>query len=261
MNTVNSVKKESNAALVLEFCVNLARCMVISGANLERVDLSMNLICRAYGLTDVSIFLLSSHISLSAKDEAGNYFSRQVTIPPSIIHLERLKRLNRLSYTVVNEKPEAWRLQGMLDEALNAREYHEAAFAVGQIGAIVCLSLIFGGGLTEVLITAVLTLALRFVGKLMKHAELNRLVATALIMSLATFAVMVLHTAGITSKPAALIITLCMIFLPGIPLVNAVRNLLCDHEMNGLLQHSMQNIWHPDARILQHISYILQSFR
>ncbi|MBQ3290842.1 MAG: threonine/serine exporter family protein [Mogibacterium sp.] len=233
---MNKSKQESNAALVLEFCVNLARCMVISGANLERVDLTMTLICRAYGFTDVSIFLLSSHISLSAKDPAGNYFSRQVTILPASIHLERLKRLNRLSYTVVNEKPQASELHAMLDEAWRAREYSEAALTAGQVGAIASLCLIFGGGITEVLITAVLTIALRFVGRLMRRIDLNRLVASALTMTIATLAVMVMYTAGITAKPQVLFITLCMIFLPGIPLVNAVRNLICDHEMNGVLQ-------------------------
>ena len=228
--------EESNAELVLEFCVSLARCMVMSGANLERVDLAMALICRAYGFTDVSIFLLSSHISLSGRDEAGNYISRQVTIPPAGIHLERLKRLNRLSYMVVNEKPAASKLQAMLDEAWQAREYHEAALTAGQVGAMICLCLIFGGGITEVIITAVITIALRFVGRLMRHIDLNRLVASALTMSIATLAVMCLYTVGITGKPAVIIITLCMIFLPGIPLVNAVRNLFCDHEMNGVLQ-------------------------
>ena len=229
-------RENNKSQLVLEFCVNLARCMVITGANLERVELAMALICRAYGFTDVSIFLLSSHISLSAKDAEGLYISRQVTIPPAAIHLERLKRLNRLSYTVVNERPEPSKLAGMLDEAWIAREYPEGIVMTGQAAAMICLSLIFGGGLTEVIAAAVITVCLRFLGRLISRMDMNRLVASSLTMSLATLAVMLLYTAGISSKPAVLIITLSMIFLPGIPLVNAVRNLICDHEMNGVMQ-------------------------
>ena len=101
---------------------------------------------------------------------------------------------------------------------------------------MICLSLIFGGGLAEVICAAVITVALRFFVKLMQRIDMNRLVASAVTMSAATLAVMLLYTAGITSEPAVLIITLSMIFLPGIPLVNAVRNLICDHEMNGVLQ-------------------------
>ena len=222
--------------LIIEFCVELARRMIISGANLERVDLAAALICRAYGLTDVSLFLLSSHISLSARDGAGNYVSRQVTISPSSIHLERLKRLNRLSYTVVNEKPEPERLAGMLDEASVAREYPAAVILAGQTAAMVCLCLIFGGGLPEVIATIMITVMIRFAGRLVMKLGLNRLVASALTMSIATLVIMLLFAAGVCSKPTVLIITISMIFLPGIPLVNAVRNLFCDHEMNGVLQ-------------------------
>lgn len=226
----------NNTEKILEFCIALAGNMVGSGANLERVELAIELICRAYGLTDVSIFLLSTHLSLSARDRDGNYCSRQISIPPAAIHLERLKRLNRLSYTVVRETPSPDKLQGMLDEACNARTYTGGLVLAGQAGAIICLSLIFGGGPAEVAAAALITVALRFLGKLILRADLNRLVASALTMSLATLVIMLLYTAGISSKPAVLIITISMIFLPGIPLVNAVRNLFCDHEMNGVLQ-------------------------
>ena len=55
---------------ILDFCVELSRRMIISGANLERVSLAVERICRTYQLTDTSLFLLSTHIILSARDEA-----------------------------------------------------------------------------------------------------------------------------------------------------------------------------------------------
>lgn len=97
--------------------------MIVSGANLERVELAVELICRAYGMTDVSLFMLSTHISLGVMDDEGRYVSRQVTVPPLAIHLEKLKKLNRLSYTVVSEKPSPDKLHDMLEEASVAREY------------------------------------------------------------------------------------------------------------------------------------------
>ena len=210
--------------------------MILSGANLERVDLAMELICRAYGLSEVSVFLLSSHISISAKDGSGSYESRQVTIPQASIQLEKLKRLNRLSYTVVADTPPAEKLSAMLEEACRAREYKEGTILAGRMAAMICLSILFGGGPAEVISTAAITVVIHFAGKLIARADLNRLVGSALTMFTATFLVMLLYSAGIISKAPVIIITLSMIFIPGIPLVNAVRNLFCDHEMNGVLQ-------------------------
>ena len=134
------MKPESE--LVLEFCVELSRRMIVSGANLERVQLAVDRICHAYGLTDVSLFLLSGNISLSAVDGEGLYASRQCTIPPAGIHLERLKKLNRLSYTVVSEKPEPQRLYRLLNEASQVKEYPDWAVLLAQAAALSCLCLI-----------------------------------------------------------------------------------------------------------------------
>ncbi|MBR2539849.1 MAG: threonine/serine exporter family protein [Mogibacterium sp.] len=226
----------SKTERVLEFCIELGRRMIIAGANLERVELAMQLICRAYGFLDVSIFLLSSHISVGVMDKDGNYYSRQVNVPPAGIHLEKLKRLNRLSYTVVNEVPDPDKLPEMMEEASAAREYGRMVILAARVAAMICLCLIFGGGIREVAATVVITVLIEFVGRFMQRIDVNRLVSSAAIMCIATVMIMILYVTGLCSKAPVLIITITMIFLPGIPLVNAVRNLVCDHEMNGLLQ-------------------------
>lgn len=220
----------------VDFCVAISAHMVECGANLERVQLALELICRAYGFTDVSIFLLSSHISLSVKDREGNCVVRQATIPPASLHMERLKRLNRLSYNVVNTKPQPYRLEGMLSEAMDARDYSDKAILAAQIAAMICLCLIFGGSAAEVASVAVITLVIHYLAGLLRRIDVNHLVTSALTMTIATLMVYVLFVMGICQKETVAIITISMLFIPGIPLVNAVRNLLCDHEMNGILQ-------------------------
>ena len=210
--------------------------MIVSGANLERIEIAIELICRAYGIDEVSVFLLSSHLSVAVKDSTGYYASRQVNIPPSAIHLEKLKRLNRLSYDVVAKKPPVDDLPQLLYEASNAREYNRWVLLFARVVAMICLSLMFGGGLREVLAALVLTVMIEFVNQIMNHLDLNRLVSSALTMCVGTIVIMLLYYDKLITSAPVLIITITMIFLPGIPLVNAVRNLLCDHEMNGVLQ-------------------------
>jgi uncharacterized membrane protein YjjB (DUF3815 family) len=61
-------------------------------------------------------------------------------------------------------------------------------------------------------------------------------VTNALIMWLATVAAILVMLAGLSSNAPVILITVSMLVIPGIPLVNAVRNLLCGNEMNGILQ-------------------------
>ena len=90
---------------ILDFCVELGRRMIACGANVERVTLAVDRICKTYKLTDVSLFLLSTNIFLSARDSDGFYASRQLTIPPSDINLRRLQSLNRLSFLIAQDEP------------------------------------------------------------------------------------------------------------------------------------------------------------
>ena len=230
------MQKLSKSELVLEFCVELSRRMIVSGANLERVQLAVDRICHAYGLSDVSLFLLSNNISLSAMDAEGHFAARQCTIPPAGIHLERLKKLNRLSYTVVSEKPEPERLYRLLGEASQVRDYPDWAVLLAQIGALSCLCLIFGGGVSEVLSVALVTGVLHYVMLLMAKPGLDRVVTNAATMWLATVAAILVMQTGISTNAPVILITISMLVIPGIPLVNSVRNLLCGNEMNGILQ-------------------------
>ena len=68
MTQENIKNVNNNIEELLNFCVNLSRNMILSGASLERAHLAMEFICRTYGLKDLSIFLLSTHISISAYD-------------------------------------------------------------------------------------------------------------------------------------------------------------------------------------------------
>lgn len=82
--------------IVLEFCVELARRMILAGANVERVQLALERICHAYPLTEIDLFLLTNRISLSAVDEDGMFVIRQCSIPTAGIHLEQLRQLNTI---------------------------------------------------------------------------------------------------------------------------------------------------------------------
>ena len=221
---------------ILIFCVNLSREMITCGANLERVHLAIEFICRAYGLKDVSIFLLSSHISLSAYDKNGKYACRQASIPAAGINLEKLKNLNQLSYKVVEITPTSKVLETMLERALQTKNYSDSIVLFARISAMLCLCFMFGGSFATLIPVAISTALLHFLMIFFEHTGLDRIVINAFMMFLLTTAAIFLTYYNIGDNLAVVIITVSMIVIPGIPLVNAMRNLLCGRENNGILQ-------------------------
>ena len=220
MYTPPSKLNETDIGQILDFVVCLSRDMILSGANLERVELAADKICSSYNLTDISIFLLSTHMSIAAKTQSGLYASRQITIPPAGIHLARLKNLNRLSYRVCGEKPVPSTLQHLLEEAEIVREYPDFV----------------NGSLTDAVCVAVITAGIHYLMMLLSRLSINRFLCDFLYMFAATCMAIFAVYIGFADHFSSVVITITMLILPGIPLVNAVRNLICDHEINGFLQ-------------------------
>lgn len=222
--------------LVLDFCVELSRRMIMSGANVERVNLAIERVLSPYELNDVSIFLLPTYVSVSAKDRSGHCAVRQASIPAGGINLTRLMSLNRLSYTVKEQIPSPDRLAALLEKASDTKDYRDPVVLLGQICAMSCLALLFGGGIREIICVAVVTVLAHYLLILLAIPGVDKMLTNALLMWIVTSAVFLLSSAGITDKQPVVIITALMLVIPGIPLTNAVRSMLCGNELSGGMQ-------------------------
>ena len=229
-------QEKNNIDEVLDFCVNLSRKMIVSGANLERVRLAVEFISRAYNLKDLSIYLLSTHISLSAYDSEGRYASRQASIPPAGINLNRLRSLNQLSYRISEVTPPTKLLAQMLERASHVSEYNSMIILIGKICAVICLCFMFGGSFSDIIPVAFVVALIHFMMQILERTGLDRLVINSLTMFSAVSLAILFVYSGFNDNLPAVIIGVSLLVIPGIPLVNAMRNLLCGSEINGILQ-------------------------
>ncbi len=230
------LKQKTYLGEILDFCTELGSRMIGSGANIERVSLAVETICHAYQLTDFSLFLLNSHMSLSARDKNGIYASRQKTVPSASIHLSRLKSLNRLSYRVAKEAPAPDRLSLLLEDAYARPPRSDLVTLLAQICAMDCLCLIFGGLWREIVCVTLITAMMHYIMVLLERPGFDRVVTITVTMWAAGAATVFLSFIGLCGNETVVLVTVCMLMIPGIPLVNAARNLMCGNEMNGILQ-------------------------
>ena len=235
-NTLPSRYQPRSFEMVLDFCVELSRRMIMSGANVERVNLAVDRVCSTYELDDVSIFLLPTYVSVSARDRSGYSAVRQASIPAGGINLTRLMSLNRLSYRVKEQHPSPDRLGSLLEKASDTKDYPDPVVLLGQICAMSCLCLLFGGGFREILCVAAVTVLAHYLLILLAIPGVDKMLTNALLMWIVTSAVFLLSSAGITDKQSVVIITALMLVIPGIPLTNAVRSMLCGNELSGGMQ-------------------------
>ena len=219
---------------VLDFCKELGKQMIASGANIERVDMSIRRICRAYGLHDVTCFNLTSRINISAKDADKNYAQRQTNVPPQVLNLEKLKKLNNLSYYVRDNTPDVKTLYDLLHD-IKTNDFPWWVIMIGFMLAMAGLTRIFGAGPAELLITEVNTLILFGLSKLFGKIHVYKILTNFLSMFICTCIAVFFYAVGFVQNFYIVVITNAFFLIPGIPMINCTRNILCGNEMNGII--------------------------
>ena len=219
---------------ILDFCKELGKQMIASGANIERVNLTIERICHAYGLHDVTCANLSSRISISAKDENKLYAHRQTDVPPQNINLEKLKKLNNLAFDVCKDKPKEDTLYDLL-HGIKTNDFPWWVMMIGFLVAMMGLARIFCAGFTEILVVELNTLLLFGLSRALTKVHINKIITNFFSMFLCSLIAMGLYAAHFIDNFYIVVITNAFFLIPGIPMINCARNILCGNEMNGAI--------------------------
>ena len=220
---------------ILDFCKELGKQMIASGANIERVDHTIIRICHAYNLHDVTCANLTTRISISAKDENKKYAHRQTVVPPQTFNLEKLKKLNNLSFVVSKETPDVETLYDLLHE-VKTNDFPWWVIMIGYLLAMAGLARIFGAFPTELLVVELTTLLLFGLSKLFSKVHINKIITNFVSMFLCSFIAILFHSWGFITSFYVIVITNAFFLIPGVQMVNCARNLLCGNEMNGVIE-------------------------
>ena len=219
---------------ILDFCKELGKQMIVSGANIERVNHCIERVCHAYGLHDVTCANLTTRISISAKDEEKTYAHRQTDVPPQAINLEKLKKLNNLSFEVVRTTPDEKTLYDLL-HGVTSNDFPWWIMMIGFMVAMMALARIFCAGYQEILIVELNTLILFGLSKLFSKVHINKIITNFISMFLCSMIAMGFYALGFINNFYIVAITNAFFLIPGIPMINCARNLLCGNEMNGAI--------------------------
>lgn len=105
---------------VMEFALQAGHILLENGAEIFRVEETIDRICRHYGLESGSTFVLSNGIFITAGNERENFFAKVQHIPVSGTHLDRVTAVNQLSreieqgaYTLQEAARELTRIKNM----------------------------------------------------------------------------------------------------------------------------------------------------
>lgn len=221
---------------VLSLALDLGKSMVQCGAEINRVEETVKRVCFAYGLSKVEVFSIISMVYATVIDKTGSTHTQMRRIYSYAPNFDRLEKLNSLSRKICAETPEIDQMADELKSIFVKKKPFRPTVCLGYVLAAMGFAVFFGGTMMDAVASAPIALVIYLMNAYIKATGVNRLFFTALSSALAGFMAIAFVNLGFGENANMIMIGDIMLLIPGLMLVNSVREMLCGDIMSGLLR-------------------------
>jgi uncharacterized membrane protein YjjP (DUF1212 family) len=209
--------------------------MLKNGAEISRVEDTIERICKAYGAAHIEVFSIISFIDAAIRMPDGSYSSQVRRIKSTGMNLDMLERLNALSREICKTTPELEKFDEMIHKLKKAPTYPLYARVLASSAAVGGFALFFGGSIKDAIVAM-------FIGAIICMIETyssKRVNSMAKIVVSSFFATLIAGLSvkfGLGDSTEYIIIGSIMILVPGLVFGTALRDLLCGDLLAGSLK-------------------------
>lgn len=228
--------KREEAEQYLYCAMSIGEQLLISGAEVGRVEDTIRRICTAYGAERVDVFSITSSIVTTMYGGEFKTYTQTRRVGAMANDLHKLDELNRLSRKICAERPEPAEIKYELDKICNGPRY---SFAVQLlIYALVSgsFSVFFGGDWKDMAASAAIGVLLKFLEAFIKKASVNPMITALLCSSAGGLLANLAVLSGLGSHADLISIGNIMLFIPGLAFTNSLRDMFSGDTITGLIR-------------------------
>lgn len=221
---------------VLSLALDIGKNMVKCGAEVNRAEQAVMRICYAYGMEKAQVFSIVSMIIATVVDEESGAHSQMRRSYSNGVNFGKLEKLNALSRRICAETPDIDVVRLELESICVEDKQFRLKYCGGYMLAAASFTVFFGGTALDALASVPIAAAIYVMQTYIRVKGASRLFFTALESAVAGLMALVFVHFGFGNNADAIMIGDIMLLIPGLMLVNAVREMLCGDLMSGLLR-------------------------
>ncbi len=232
------VLHDSEMHRVLELALEAGRVLLRNGAEIFRVEETIEHICNHFGVKEMDAFVLSNGIFLTAHDEGKEIFAKVKSIPLAGTNLEIVTEVNELSREIsaglIGVEDAFERLKEI--EALPPKKDRQLVFAAGIGCGVFCY--LTKGTVYESIITCIIAGIAYYLILIARRQRISKiiinLIGGGLVTLLAYLAVQIPFPFTLSLDKIIIGCIFCMI--PGVAFVNAIRDVVNNDFISGTVK-------------------------
>lgn len=218
-------------SIVLRICAS----MLEAGAEIHRVEDTMDRLCRAYGAREVQPFSIPSMVMATVTMSDGFHKTAIRRVYGTTNHYDLLENLNALSRRVCADPPPLDALEDAYERALKPSKRPKWLLMLCGMLAAAGFTLFFGGNFRDALAALPIGALLTFLD-LHKRARSNALAHTAISSFAAGMLSVGAAWIGLAPHVDKVMIGGIMLLVPGLAFGASIRELLCGDTIAGSLR-------------------------
>ena len=232
-----------NQHLLLDCLLEMGELLLDCGAEISRVEDTLNRMGKAYGANRVDVFAIPSLVSITLNfpETIPVTETRRISSTGST-DFYRMEKLNSLSRECCREPLPLNELRARLDRVAAGRKPFAVVFWGSELGGG-GFAVFFGGSLWDGLAGAIFGAGICLLQYALGRTQLNVVASNLIVSLLAGLAI------GITANliPGLhmdkIMIGDIMLMIPGLAMTNALRNMLVGNTISGTMRLAESLIW------------------
>ena len=229
------MEQEKRRSEALDAAAQAGKLLLESGAEIARVEETMERICTHYGVKEESFYVLSNGIFLTDEDGDGRCYARTEHIPIHQTRLDRVAAVNQLSREIAEGRYEPAEVRERLDRIASMPEKKRRwqILAAGVGSAAFCV--LFGGSVRDALAALAAGLGLQlFVVTAGKH--FSKVTGTLAGGVVVTALCCLMQWIGLGEHLNFTIIGSIMPLIPGVAFTVAIRDTANGDYISGFVR-------------------------
>ncbi len=226
---------DHTAEYLLCLALDIGEGMLKCGAEIRRVEDTIERICIAYGAAHVEIFAIPSVIIAAIRLPDGEYSSQMRRVKKNGNNLSLLERFNEISRNICRNTPPLTEVDMMIRKAKEKKVYPKWLHFLSYALASGSFAVFFGGSWRDGLVAAAIGLVFAVID-LISLDGINQFAKTAMQSFVGGLLSCLAVRAGFGDDVGMIMIGTIMILIPGVFFSTALRDLLCGDFLAGTLK-------------------------
>ncbi len=222
------------ATELTDICAQMAELMIMSGAEVYRVEDTSERICKAYGYDNAEISASPIWFIITIRDKNRQAYTDTKAMRYRKTNLDRVGELNELSRYICENKPSYQDVMERFKAISQKKTYSKIVVSLSFMIVGAVFAAIYGGGLVEIIVASLLALLVKFMRDILTELGSSSFLSSLVCSVAVAFIAVVMYKCNFISEYETVIIGSFMTMVPGVAITNCMRDFISGDLFSGI---------------------------